>query len=201
MLDANYSYQVVCRVEQTNIFIAVIGYWFLMCPGFFNYQGKYSFSKLSVASPTSQLILQPFRRVTYVTAHSPSFPSLHLRHIFSNRPVAFPTSQLIFQPFRSFTYVTAHSPTLLSLILRHRLFTYVTWLAAHGCQGDNCDRKCRDFGGFSSAIYSIPNFIPPSFSALQSPPTSCHFIFSFIHFMPCFILFTVNKTFSPSFVL
>ena len=60
-----------------------------------------SFSNLSVTSPTSQLILQPFRR--------------------------FPTSQLILQPFCCFTYVTAHSPTLLSLLLRHRLFTYVTW--------------------------------------------------------------------------
>ena len=30
-----------------------------------------------------------------------------------------------------FTYITAHSPNLPSLLLRHRLFTYVTWLAAH----------------------------------------------------------------------
>ena len=65
-----------------------------------------SFSNLSVTSPTSQLILQPFRRLT--------------------------SSQLIVQPFRCFTYVTAHSPTLLSHLLRHRLYTYVTWRAAHG---------------------------------------------------------------------
>ena len=44
------------------------------------------------------------------------------------------TSQLILQPFRRLTYVTAHSQTLLSLLLRHRLFTYVTWRAAHGRQ-------------------------------------------------------------------
>ena len=51
------------------------------------------------------------------SAHSPSFPSLHLRHSsFSNPPVVLPTSQLILQPFRCFTYVTAHSPTLLSLL-------------------------------------------------------------------------------------
>ena len=37
----------------------------------------------------------------------------------SNRSVASPTT-------------TAHSPTLLSLLLRHRIFTYVTWRAAHG---------------------------------------------------------------------
>ena len=88
-----------------------------------------SSSKLSVTSPTSQLILQPFRRFTYVTAHYPSLPLLHLRHSsFSNPSFASPTSQalhlihlaeLIFQPFRHFTYVTTHSPTLPSLYLRH----------------------------------------------------------------------------------
>ena len=107
-----------------------------------------SFSNLSVTSPTSQLILQPFRRFTYVTAHSqpfrfftyvkvhyptlfslllshklchsPTFPSLHLRHnSFSNPSVALPTSQLILQPFRRFTYVTTHSQPFCC-------FTYVT---------------------------------------------------------------------------
>ena len=34
----------------------------------------------SVTSPTSQLILQPFSRFTYVTAYSPTLPLLHLRH-------------------------------------------------------------------------------------------------------------------------
>ena len=83
-----------------------------------------SFSKLSVASPTSQLILQPFRCFTYVTAQSPIFPSLHLRHnSFSNPSAALPTSQLILQPFRCFTYITVHSPTLLSLLLLQRIFT------------------------------------------------------------------------------
>ena len=126
-----------------------------------------SFSKLSVASPMSQLIIQPFPRFTYITAHSPTLPLLHLRHSsfsnpsfasptsqvhlihmtsahsptfpslhlrlnsFYNPSLALPTSQHILQPFRCFTYVTAHSPTLLSLLLRHRIFTYVTWRAAH----------------------------------------------------------------------
>ena len=91
-----------------------------------------SFSNLSVTSPTSQLILQPFHRFTYITAHSPSLPSLHLCHnSFSNPSVTLPTSQLILQPFRHFTYVTAHSPTLLLLLICHRLFTYVTWRTAH----------------------------------------------------------------------
>ena len=39
-----------------------------------------SFPNPSVASPTSQLILQPFRCFTYVTAHSPTLLSLLLRH-------------------------------------------------------------------------------------------------------------------------
>ena len=71
-----------------------------------------SFSNLSVTSPTSQLILQPFRRFTYVTAHSPTLPSLYLRHSsFFNPSVASPTSQLIFQPFCRFSYVTGSSLT------------------------------------------------------------------------------------------
>ena len=83
-----------------------------------------SFSNPSVASPMSQLILQPFRCFTYVATHSTTLPSLHLRrNSFYNPSVASPTSQLIVQPFRRFTYVTVHSPTLLSLLLRHKLFT------------------------------------------------------------------------------
>ena len=64
-----------------------------------------SFSKLSVTSPTSQLILilQAFRHFTYVTSHSPTLPSHYLRHnSFSNPSVASPTSQLILQPFFRF---------------------------------------------------------------------------------------------------
>ena len=99
----------------------------------------------------SQLILQPFRRFTYVTAHSPTLPLLHLRHSsfsypsfasptsqtlhvchmasrdeqssFSNLSVTPPTSQLILQPFRRFTSVTAHSPTFPSLHLHHSSFS------------------------------------------------------------------------------
>ena len=56
----------------------------------------HSFFKLFVTSPTSQLILQPFRRFTYVTTHSPALPSLHLHHSsFSNPSFASPTSQAL----------------------------------------------------------------------------------------------------------
>ena len=83
-----------------------------------------SFSNLSVTSTTSQLILQPFRRFTCVTAHSPTLPLLHLRHnSFFNPSVTSPTSQLILQPFRCFTCVTAHSPILPLLHLRHSSFS------------------------------------------------------------------------------
>ena len=51
---------------------------------------------LSVTSPSSQFIFQPFRRFTYVTAHSPTLPSLYLRHSsFSNPSFASPTSQAL----------------------------------------------------------------------------------------------------------
>ena len=105
------------------------------------------FSKLSVTSPTSQLILQPFRcfYLQHSSFSNPSislptsqlilqpFPRFYLHHSsFSNPSIALPTPQLILQSFRCFTYVTAHSPTLLLLLLCHRIFTYFTWRAAHG---------------------------------------------------------------------
>ena len=43
-----------------------------------NWYEQSSFSNLSVTTPTSQLILQPFRRLTYLTDHSPALPLLHL---------------------------------------------------------------------------------------------------------------------------
>ena len=96
-----------------------------------------SFSNPSVALPTSQLILQPFRHLTCVTAHSPTLPSFHLRHssffntsvvlptsqLILNPSVASPTLQLILQPFRHFTYITAHFPTLPSLYIHHSSFS------------------------------------------------------------------------------
>ena len=110
-----------------------------------------SFCNPFVALPTSQLILQPFRCFTHVTARSltllslllrhrlfpyvtwrtahvtiikmPTFLSLHLHYnSFSNPSVALPTSQIILQPFRRFTYVTAHTQTLPLLHLRHTSF-------------------------------------------------------------------------------
>ena len=90
------------------------------------YLHQSSFSNLSVTLPMSQLILQPFRHFTYITAHSPTFchftyitahsptfPSFYLHHnSFSNPFIALPTSQLY-----------AHSPTFPSLHLRHNSFS------------------------------------------------------------------------------
>ena len=71
---------------------------------------SFRFSKLSITSPTSQLILQPFRRFIYVT------------NSFSNPFVASPTLQFILQPFFRFSYITG-------------FFTYVTWRAVHALYG------------------------------------------------------------------
>ena len=58
------------------------------------------------------LILQPFHHVTYITAHSPTLPSLYLCHSsFSNTSVALSTSQLILQPLFCFSYITGSSLT------------------------------------------------------------------------------------------
>ena len=65
-----------------------------------------------VCSERTELILQPFRDLTYVTAHSPSLPSLYLGHnTFSILSVASPTLQLILQPFFRFSHVTGSSFT------------------------------------------------------------------------------------------
>ena len=120
-----------------------------------------SFSNPSLALLTSQLIPQPFRCFTYVTAHSPTLLSLSYvtgfslttpgeppmpsrQSSFFKLSVTSPTSQLILQPFPRFTYVTAHFPTLPLLHLCHSSFsnpsfasptsqdfTYITWRAAH----------------------------------------------------------------------
>ena len=53
-----------------------------------------------------------FRRFTYVTAHSPTLPSLYLRRSsFSNPSVASPTSQYVLQPFFRRSYLTGFSLT------------------------------------------------------------------------------------------
>ena len=88
-----------------------------------------SFSNPSIALPTSQLILQSFRCLTYVTDHSPNL-SLLLRHSsLPNLSVTSPTSQFILQPSRRVTYVTAHSPTLPLLHLRHSSFSNASFVS------------------------------------------------------------------------
>ena len=101
-----------------------------------------SFSNHSLASPTSQLILQPFRCFTYVTSHSPTLPLLHLRHSsFSNPSFASPTSQdfhLASSPWRA-CYHLFHSGglrngnfrTLCILKMKWRINNYVTWKTNH----------------------------------------------------------------------
>ena len=87
------------------------------------YQRHSSFSNPSVASPTSQFILQPFFRFFYVTSsslNSPGEPPMPLSKICRTFQ---PFFLLILQPFRHFTYVTTHSPTLPSLYQRQSSFS------------------------------------------------------------------------------
>ena len=81
-----------------------------------------SFSNPSVALPTSQLILKPFRCFTYVKyILQPLFCFSYVTSSSLNSPGEL--ALLILQPFRHFTYVTTHSPTLPSLYLHHSSFS------------------------------------------------------------------------------
>ena len=72
------------------------------------------------------LILQAFRRFTYITTHPSTLPSLHLRQSSAHSPT-FPSLHLrhntFSNPFHRLTYVTAHCPTLPLLRLRHSSFS------------------------------------------------------------------------------
>ena len=110
------------------------------------------------------------------TAYSPSFQSLYLRHSsFSNPSLALLTSQLILQSFPCSTYVTAHSATLLSLLLRHRIFTYVTWRAAH------VERARAHSPSFQSLHLRRSSFSNPSFAT----PTPQDFHLRHLASRPC----------------
>ena len=88
---------------------------------YLQYNEQSSFSNLSITSRTSQPILQPFRRFTYVTAHSQTLPLLHRRHSsFSNPSFASPTSQalhLIHLASRPWLMITMDLFSYLQLIL------------------------------------------------------------------------------------
>ena len=66
-----------------------------------------SFFNPSVASPTSQFILQPFVRFSYVTSSSLNSPGE--QSSFSNLSVTSPTSQFILQRFFRLSYITSSS--------------------------------------------------------------------------------------------
>ena len=118
-----------------------------------------SFSKLSVASPTSQLILQPF-------------PYIYLHHSsFSNPSVASPMSQFILQPFFCFSYVTgsfsnisATSPTSQLIIQPFRCSTYVT---SH-CLILPLLHLCHS--SFSNLSFASPTSQPLHLTSAREPP-------------------------------
>ena len=98
-----------------------------------------SFSNPSVALPTSQLILQPFRCFTYVidtsptsqlfhcfthvTAHSPTLPLLYLCHSSFSNPSALPLLHLCHSSFSNPSIALPMSQLILQPL---RCFTYVT---------------------------------------------------------------------------
>ena len=107
----------------------------------------------NVASPTSQLILQPFRRFTYVTAHSRALPLLHLRRSsFSNPSFASPTSQALY---------------LRHLVNRPCIATLVTKFSQNIVADTDKNKSLIDCHKCSSSFLSIvkshPLKIPASF--------------------------------------
>ena len=77
----------------------------------------------TVTLPTSQLILQPFRRFTYVTAHSQTLPLLHLRHSSFSNLFASPTSQALHlihmasRPWQTNTHTHTHTHCHLNYVV------------------------------------------------------------------------------------
>ena len=87
-----------------------------------------SFSNLSVTLPTSQLILQSFRRFIYVTAHSPTLPLFLLRHSsFFNPYFAFPTSQALHlrhlanRPWYRLSFLNSYLEQMSKIVSMHRV--------------------------------------------------------------------------------
>ena len=108
-----------------------------------------SFSNPFVALPTSQLILQPFRRFIYVTAHSP-FPLLRLRHSsFSNPSFASPTSQALTSP---------HEPPMKRLFPSYLSSTHFSWIIPDLSPNSSCDFQDSCFQIFcKSSIFQLQN--------------------------------------------
>ena len=110
-----------------------------------------SFSNLFITSPTSQLILQPIRRFTYVTTHSQTFPLLHLSHSsFSNPSFASPTSQALHLRH------LANRPCLSTLVTKF----------SQNIEADTDKNKalidCHKCSSFLSIVNSHPLKIPAS---------------------------------------
>ena len=109
--------------------------------------------KLSVTSPTSQLILQPFRRFSYLTTHSPTLPLFHLGHSsFSNHSFASPTSKALHLrhlascPCKSPTLITKFSQNIVADTDKNKALT-------------DCHKRCSSF---LSIVKSHPLKIPAS---------------------------------------
>ena len=103
------------KIFKIFIFSKMVPTIFIKFCGFIVHSNPNNMALSAFPEKIAELILQPFRHFTYVTAHSPIVPSLYLhRSSFSNHFVASPTSQLILQPFCRFSYVTSSSLTYLA---------------------------------------------------------------------------------------
>ena len=114
-------------------------------------------------------------RLWRISAHSPTFPSLHLSHIsFSNPSVALPASQFILQTFRCFIYVKVHSPALLSLLLRHKQSSF----SNHSVISPTSQLILQPFRSFTirHSSFSKPSVASPTSQFILQP----FFRFSYI---------------------
>ena len=94
----------------------------------YNYELR-SFPNLSVTSPTSQLILQPFCHFTYISAHSPTLSLLHLHHSsFSSLSFASLTSQVLHLIHLASRSLPSQSIFFLLKILRKIVYIFLSIL-------------------------------------------------------------------------
>ena len=103
--------------------------------------------------PMSQLILQPLRCFTYVTAHSPNLPLLHLRHSsFSNPSFASPTSHALHLCRLASRSFTANSGTKAAVLPKGRYSTANSGTQAAVLLGMN---RCGSFPLLSAPTLSL----------------------------------------------
>ena len=130
-----------------------------------------SFSNHFVASPTSQLILQPFRRFTFVTAQSTTPPLLHLRH-------------------RHFTYVTCRAAHALNVFLSSPLTVlYVTMLPGFRVSYTKCTKPLIP----KETLFAIGTSLTAVSFIVTRPPSFQVFYVSELHHFNSEFLYVLGR--------